>query len=47
MRKFIGNQTVLSVLGQSEDKSFDMGSTVALYASKGYDVTIPYAMRGW
>jgi len=39
-------KTVLAVLAHPDDESFGLGGTLALYASKGYDVYYVCATRG-
>jgi LmbE family N-acetylglucosaminyl deacetylase len=39
-------KTLLSVLAHPDDESFGLGGTLALYASKGYDVYYVCATRG-
>ncbi|NCP86637.1 MAG: GlcNAc-PI de-N-acetylase [Anaerolineae bacterium CG_4_9_14_3_um_filter_57_17] len=39
-------KTLLAVLAHPDDESFGMGGTLALYASRGYDVYLVCATRG-
>ena len=39
-------KTLLAVLAHPDDESFGLGGTLALYASKGYDVYYVCATRG-
>lgn len=40
------SKTILAVLAHPDDESFGMGGTLALYASRGYDVYLACATRG-
>lgn len=40
------NKTLLSVLAHPDDESFGMGGTLALYAQRGWDVSLICATRG-
>lgn len=40
------NKTLLAVLAHPDDESFGMGGTLALYASRGYEVYLICATRG-
>jgi LmbE family N-acetylglucosaminyl deacetylase len=42
----MSNKTLLAVLAHPDDESFGMGGTLALYASRGYDVYLICATRG-